>query len=80
MERKVLPRLLGLTVLLTIALTLGVGAHAATLPITSYDVAQTPASGFGCWFHFFNGTITDTGRTVSGSIICAGGGTCTQLH
>ena len=74
MERKAIHRPLMLAVLLTIALTISVGASAATVPITSYDIAQTPASGFGCWSHNFTGTITDTGHTVSGSVICAGGG------
>lgn len=74
MERRTLHRLLGLTVLLTIALALSVGASAATLQITSYDIEQTPVSGFGCWFHNFTGTITDTGHTVSGSVICSADG------
>jgi hypothetical protein len=74
MTRVVLHRLLMLAVLLIISMTFSVGAGAATVPITSYDVAQTPASGFGCWTHNFTGTITDTGHTVSGSVICAGGG------
>jgi hypothetical protein len=60
--------------MLAIALTLSVGAIAATVPITSYDIAETPVSGFGCWFHNYTGTITDTGRTVSGSVICSGDG------
>lgn len=42
--------------------------------ITSYDIDQTPVSGFGCWFHNFTGTITDTGRTVSGSGVCSSDG------
>lgn len=74
MEQKALRRLFLITVLLTIALTLGVGANAATLQITSYDIAQTPVSGFGCWIHNYTGTISDTGHTVSGSVICSSDG------
>jgi len=70
MERKALHRFLVLTVLLTIVLTLSVGASAATVEIMSYDIAQTPESGFGCWVHNYTGTITDTGHTVSGSVNC----------
>lgn len=48
--------------------------------ITSYDIDQTPVSGFGCWFHNYTGTITDTGRTVSGSGICSSDGIGHVLH
>ncbi len=71
MERKALHRFLLLTALVTIALTLSVCASAATLQITSYDIEQTPENGFGCWFHNYTGTITDTGHTVSGSVNCS---------
>jgi hypothetical protein len=40
------------------------------IPIESYDVTQTPMSGFGCWTHTYTGAIVDTGRTVSGSVSC----------
>lgn len=56
---------------MTIGLMLGVAAGAATIPIDRYDVVQTPGSGFGCWFHNYTGTLTDTRRTVSGSVICS---------
>jgi hypothetical protein len=57
--------------LLTAGLALvGGTASAATVPIVSYDVAQTPGSGFGCWSHNYTGTMVDTGHTVSGSVIC----------
>lgn len=56
------------------AMTLSSSVSAETKQITSYDVEQTPVSGFGCWTHNFTGTITDTGRTVSGSGICGGDG------
>ena len=49
-------------------------ASAATVPIDTYDVSQTPGSGFGCWSHNYTGTIVDTGHTVSGSVICTPGG------
>ena len=55
MERKALHSLLPLTVLLTIALTLALGASAATLQVASYDIAQTPESGFGCWSNIYSG-------------------------
>jgi hypothetical protein len=58
-----------LSALLTL-LTLFTVTHAgaALVRISSYDVLETPVSGFG-GFHTFDGTITDTGRTVSGSVI-----------
>lgn len=46
---------------------------AEMLPIVHYDVENTPVSGFGCWNHSYDGTITDTGRTVGGSVICPAG-------
>ncbi|MDM0025286.1 hypothetical protein [Variovorax saccharolyticus] len=49
-------------------------AGAEVVRIVNYDVDETPASGFGCWNHAFSGTIVDTGRTVGGSVICAGDG------
>ncbi len=56
---------------LAAALALISGALAAQISIASYDVEQTPVSGFGCWNHTFTGAVTDTGRTVSGSVICS---------
>jgi hypothetical protein len=47
------------------------GAVAAPVQITGYDVDQTPRSGFGCWSHEYTGTITNTGRTISGSVNCS---------
>jgi hypothetical protein len=41
-------------------------ARADTVPIVSYDVQDTPRSGWGGWGHAYTGTITDTGRTVGG--------------
>lgn len=52
------------------AVAMASGALAAQISIASYDVDQTPISGFGCWNHTFTGAATDTGRTVSGSVIC----------
>jgi len=40
---------------------LRVGAHAVTVQIISYNIEQTPESGFGCWSHNYIGTKTDTG-------------------
>jgi hypothetical protein len=56
--------------LLAGALAVGGTASAETVQIVSYDVAQTPGSGFGCWSHNYTGTKVDTGHTVSGSVIC----------
>jgi hypothetical protein len=42
-------------------------AAGGTVPISGYDVLQTPASGFGYWYHSYTGTIAPTGRTYSGS-------------
>jgi len=58
----------------TAVVTLGTAASAAPVPIIGYDVAQTPRSGFGCWFHDYDGTVTNTGRTVSGSVVCSADG------
>lgn len=41
-------------------------AAAGPLTIASYDVTDTPLSGFGCWSHAYSGTITLTNRTVIG--------------
>jgi YVTN family beta-propeller protein len=53
------------------ALSMAVAAVADSIPISSYDIEQTPRPGFGCWFHAYDGTITNTGRTVSDSVTCA---------
>lgn len=45
-------------------------ARAAQVTISSYDVRDTPASGFGLWSHSYDGTITPTGRFVAGSVGC----------
>jgi hypothetical protein len=71
MERKAFHTLPSFAVLLILTLTLSVGASAATLQIASYDIAQTPESGFGCWFNNYTGTITATGLTVGGSVNCS---------
>lgn len=56
---------------LAAALALTSSALAAQISVASYDVDQTPISGFGCWSHTFTGAVSDTGRTVSGSVICS---------
>ena len=53
---------LGLLVVATVPLS----STAAPLTIASYDVTDTPLSGFGCWSHTYSGTITLTNRTVIG--------------
>lgn len=48
------------------------------ISIVSYDVEQTPDSGWGGWSHKYSGAITDTGRTLLGGKILnytGGGGT-----
>jgi len=57
------------------SLVLSTVVTAAPVSITSYDVEQTPRSGWGGWCHNYTGTITNTGRTVAGSLArCASGG------
>jgi len=57
------------------SLVLSTVVTAAPVSITSYDVEQTPRSGSGGWCHNYTGTITNTGRTVAGSLArCASGG------
>jgi hypothetical protein len=46
--------------------SLCMAARAEPVPIVSYDVDDTPRSGWGGWAHAYTGTITDTGRTVAG--------------
>jgi len=49
-------------------------AQAATsepIPVVSYDILQTPRSGWGCWTHQYTGAMVDVGRTVSGSVVCS---------
>jgi hypothetical protein len=47
-----------------------VAAADQQIRIASYDVAQTPMSGYGCWTHTYTGTIAITSRTLSGSVAC----------
>lgn len=54
------------------AVTPALATGPATIPIESYDITETPMSGFGCWTHVYTGSIVDTGRTVSGSVTCGG--------
>lgn len=52
-------------------------AQAATsepIKVVSYDVLQTPRSGWGCWTHEYTGAIANVGRTVSGSVVCSADG------
>lgn len=34
------------------------------VPVVSYDIFQTPLSGWGGWAHVYSGAIVDTGRTT----------------
>jgi len=59
-------------VLITLSLVSaeGLAGAQAPIPIVTYDVEQTPRSGWGCWTHEYSGVIVNTGRTVSGSVTC----------
>jgi PKD repeat protein len=64
-------RVMTLALLLTLALSAGVlaaPALAETVTVVSYDIDQTPASGWGYWYHTYDGTMVDTGRTCVGSV------------
>lgn len=55
--------------LVALTLVLGVvivapGSARAEATIESYDIQQTPVSGWGLWTHSYAGTIMDTGRTA----------------
>ncbi|HJZ71018.1 MAG TPA: hypothetical protein VKE51_04715 [Vicinamibacterales bacterium] len=53
------------------ALTLGFAASGSAqelIPIVTYDISESPRSGFGCWAHAYDGSIVDVGRTVSSSV------------
>lgn len=41
-------------------------APAATVFISSYDITDAAVSGYGVWFHTYNGTITPGGSFVGG--------------
>ena len=43
-------------------------AASGDVSVVSYNVASTPQSGWGYWFHAYSGSITDTGRIVTGSV------------
>jgi hypothetical protein len=58
-------RSFGLLMALAFASLFPSAAGALPVPITGYDVTQTPAAGFGGWSHSYTGSITDTGRTIS---------------
>src|SRR5262245_45835757 len=63
-------KLVAQSTVFTVALSLAANAHAGQAVIVSYDIQQVPRSGFGCWSHDYNGTIINTGRTVSSAVIC----------
>ena len=51
---------------LLVVMAVPLSSAAAPLTIASYDVTDTPLSGFGCWSHTYSGAITLTNRTVIG--------------
>ncbi len=58
------------TMTLVASLSVFSGALAAPVAITSYDLDQSPRSGFGCWSHTYFGFITNVGRTASALGYC----------
>ena len=58
-------RPLGLLTALIGALLLASPAGASTVPIAGYDVAATPASGFGGWAHDYTRQAINTGRAIA---------------
>lgn len=46
------------------------GTDPVQIRVVSYDVTQTPMSGYGCWTHTYTGAIEVLDRTVSGSVSC----------
>jgi len=60
-----------LALVLTTILAASASAYAQQqVRIVSYDIQETPRSGWGCWAHDYDGTIVDTGRTDSSAIAC----------
>ena len=53
--------------------TMSAALEPVEVPVVAYDIAATPRPGWGCWTHMYDGTVTDTGRTVSGSVVCPQG-------
>jgi hypothetical protein len=51
------------------------GAAGQTVKIKAYDVKSAMGSGYGCWYHVYFGTITDTGRTSNTWGSCTPDGT-----
>ena len=58
------------SLVMTVTVAQAAVANAEQVTITGYDVEQTPGSGWGCWSHTYTGTISDTGRTVGGGVVC----------
>ena len=58
------------TLAAVVGMLITASSGAEPLLVKSYDVQQTPISGWGCWFHAYTGTVTDTGRRVSSAVWC----------
>ena len=52
----------------------GQPAASVPIPVVSYDISSSPRTGWGCWSHSYTGAMTNTGRTVSGSVFCTADG------
>ena len=48
------------------------GPGSSLIPIVSYDISESPISGWGGWSHSYTGTIADTGRTTGPDCAAAG--------
>jgi len=51
----------------------GGSSSSEPIPVVSYDISETPVSGFGGWAHTYSGIIEDTGRRTGPN--CAAEGT-----
>jgi hypothetical protein len=51
--------------LVVCVLGLAFSAPGETVKIKTYDVKSAMRSGYGCWYHAYFGTISDSGRTSS---------------
>jgi len=49
-----------------VVFNISTSVSADPVTISSYDIQQTPISGFGFWYHTYTGIITNTGRFDSG--------------
>jgi hypothetical protein len=60
-------------VVASLAIAGEVSAASQPITIVTYDISETPPSGWGGWAHSYNGRITDSRRTTGAN--CSAGGT-----